>query len=404
MTKVRGCGAALALMLATAGSAAGYTLAARPATQVTVGALAAHSVTRLDPEALQQAIAIQLDDHAAGVIARVRDGAQRWHGQVADTVTGQPIPPDAHIRLGSITKTFEAAIALQLAADRVINLDRTIQSYLPGLLPDRYQPITIRVLLNMTSGLPQVDEGAPAETADQVIAGRFAHPALDEIIQGTLRPHGRPWPRPHFVPGTEQQYNSLNYRIVAYLIERRTGHSFASELQTRILTPLHLTQTFPAISNGRPRQMPRPYLHGYIANDEGELTDVSEQGGDDTSMISTPRDIGRFFAALFSGRLLPPAQLRQMLTVPDVPYVGTSDCLIEPDKGRACYGLGIQRLMPRDGPTLWGKTGSDLGYFSAYFRTLSGSLSLFYAISETKVNGDGTPVGLRLANAIGLAR
>jgi D-alanyl-D-alanine carboxypeptidase len=127
----------------------------------------------------------------------------------------------------------------------------------------------------MTSGLPQIDEGAPATTADQVIAGRFAHPALAEIIQDTLRPHGRPWPRPHFVPGTEQQYNSLNYRIVAYLIERHTGYSFASELQTRILTPLHLTQTFPAISNGRPRQMPRPYLHGYIANDEGELADVT---------------------------------------------------------------------------------------------------------------------------------
>jgi CubicO group peptidase (beta-lactamase class C family) len=59
---------------------------------------------------------------------------------------------------------------MQLAADHVIDLDRTIQSYLPGLLPDRYQPITIRELLNMTSGLPQIDEGAPAQTADQVIA------------------------------------------------------------------------------------------------------------------------------------------------------------------------------------------------------------------------------------------
>jgi hypothetical protein len=37
-----------------------------------------------------------------------------------------------------------------------------------------------------------------------------------------------------------------------------------------------------------------------------------------------------------------------------------------------------------------------------YFRTLSGSLTLFYSISETTVNGDGTPVGLRLATAMGL--
>jgi D-alanyl-D-alanine carboxypeptidase len=401
MNKIRGLGVTLVLVLTAATSATRYASAAPPAKFVMAGASAAQ-LAGLDLAALRQAIEIRPGDHAAGVIARVQEGTQVWRGQVADTVTGRPIPPDAYIRLGSITKTFEATIALQLAAARVIDLDRTIQSYLPGLLPTRYRPITIRELLDMTSGLPQIDEGAPAETADQVIAGRFAQPTLGQIIQDTLRPHGRPWPGPHFAPGTEQQYDSLNYRIVAYLIERRTGHSFADELETRILRPLHLTQTLASISNGRPRPMPRPYVHGYIADDEGTLADVSEQGGDDTSMISAPRDTGRFFTALFSGRLLPSAELRQMMSVPDVPYADASDCLIGPTKGEACYGLGVQRLLLGNGMTLWGKTGSDLGYFSAYFGTLNGSISLFYSIAETRVNGDGTPVGLRLAGAMGL--
>ncbi len=400
-------GHSVALALAGAVSLAAPALTARAGGTAIASRAADTSATasaaRLDPAALQQAIEIQPGDHAGGVIASARDGGQRWWGQVPDTVTGRPIPPDAHIRLGSITKTFVAAMALQLAADRVVDLDHTIQSYLPGLLPGRYQPITIRELLNMTSGLPQIGEGAPAGTASQAIADRFGYQTLGQIIEGTVRPSGRPWPGPHFAPGTKQQYDSLNYRIVAELIEKRTGHSFASELSARILRPLHLTQTFPAAGS---RPMPDPYLHGYVADDEGTLVDVSEQAGDDTSMISAPRDIDRFFTALFSGRLLPSPGLRQMVTVPDVPYADSSDCLIGPERGRACYGLGIQRLELGDGTTLWGKTGSDLGYFSAYFRTLTGHgrtpLTLFYSLAETKVNGDGTPVGLRLAKAMGL--
>ncbi len=62
---------------------------------------------------------------------------------------------------------------------------------------------------------------------------------------------------------------------------------------------------------------------------------------------------------------------------------GSTDCLIGPRPGRACHGLGLQRLALGDGTTLWGKTGSDPGYFSAYFRTLSGSVSLFYTLAET---------------------
>ena len=234
MSKARARGTGLALGLALAlGVAAPAAGCARPAAPAPGGTLGV-SATRpagLDPAALRQAIEIRPGDHAAGVIARVRLGKQAWRGQVADTVTGRAIAPDSHIRLGSITKAFEAVVALRLAARHVIDLDRPVQSYLPGLLPSRYQLVTTRRLLNMTSGLPQVDEGAAAQTADQVIAGRYARSTLGQIIEESLRPRGRPWPGPHFAPGTEQQYDSLNYRIVAYLIERRTGHSFAAEVR-----------------------------------------------------------------------------------------------------------------------------------------------------------------------------
>lgn len=372
-----------------------------------VGAVVALSVatpagasTGLDPVALDKAIAIQPGDHLSGVIALARENGQQWQGSTADAVTGRPIPPDAEFRIGSISKTFEATIALQLAAEHVLDLDRSVQSYAPGLLPRRYAPITIRELLNMTSGLPQIDEGAPTQSADRQIAGRFGYQTLDQIIEGTLRPSGRPWPTAHFAPGTKQLYDSLNYRIVADVIQRLTGTSFGAEVEQRIIRPLHLSGTYSA---DFVRAMPRPYMRGYVAADDGTLVDVSEQAGDATSMISTPRDIDTFFAGLFAGKLLPGNELREMLKVPAVPYADSSNCFAGKNPGRACFGLGVEQLQLSDGMTLWGKSGHDLGYGSAYFRTLDpAGPRLMYAVAQTDLTGELPPTALRLAAAMGI--
>ncbi|MBO2465414.1 serine hydrolase domain-containing protein [Actinomadura violacea] len=370
-----------------------------------IAGVSTHTATGLDPVALQKAIDIQPNDHVAGVVARVRQGDRQWSGQAPDTVTGKPVALNAHFRIGSISKTFVATIALQLSAEHVIDLDRSVQSYLPGLLPDRYQPITVRQLLDMTSGLPNA--GGAAESVDQVIAQRQKYQPLSRLIQQALRPKGRPWPGPQFAPGTKQSYNTLNYRIVADLIEKRTGHSSANELNARIVRPLHLTQTLPDVSSaGRIRPMPHPYLHGYIPNSKGTLVDVSQQAGDDTGIISTPRDIDRFFSGLFDGKLLRPAQSKQMMAVPDVPYADSSDCAIGSDKGKACYALGLERLELSNGTTVWGKTGHDLGYAGAFFRTLPGSgagdLRFLYAVAQASLTGGLPPTAPRLAAAAGL--
>jgi D-alanyl-D-alanine carboxypeptidase len=354
---------------------------------------------RFDPAALRKAIAIQPTDQLAGIIAQVRVGPQVWRGQTADTVTHKKIPANAYFRIGSISKTFEATIVLQLVAEHRIELGQTVQHYLPGLLPKRYKPITVRNLLDMTSGLPQIGEGSPNETVDYTIKHRFDYQSLDQIIQGTLRPKGRPWPKPHFIPGAEQSYNSLNYRIAAELIQKRTGHSFATELNRRILKPLNLSQTFSA---DRYRALPSPYLHAYLPRSNGTFADVSEQGGDATSMISTPGDIERFFTGLFSGELLRPAQFKEMQTVPNVKYADASDCVIGPDRGKACYGLGLERVTFGDGTVMWGKTGHDLGYASAMFATLDLRTSMMYAVAQTQTDGGMPATALRIAQAVGL--
>ncbi|AEW99165.1 serine hydrolase domain-containing protein [Streptantibioticus cattleyicolor] len=391
---------AAAVVTAVAATGPQASAAARH-TATAVTSPAPHAVPPLDPAALRAAIEPRTGDGAAGVIARVGRPGQLWTGSTTDSVTGRRIPPDAHFHIGSISKTFESVIALQLASEGKLDLDRSVQQYLPGLLPDTFRPITVRQLLDFTSGLPDVDEGAPAPTTDEMIAHRYDYRTFDQVIEDTLRPAGRPRPGPHFAPGTEQEYNSLGFRIAGKLIEHLTGHSFKDEVTARVLEPLRLTHT--SVPEDDPR-MPRPYLHGYLTGSDGRPVDVSEQGGDPSNMISTPADLDHFITALFSGRLLPAAWLDQMFTLPEgadgkpVPYHGTSNC-VRPDgtAGPACFGVGLMAVPLPGGGVLWGKTGHDYGYANGMFATRDLSVRGVFSVSTTTRN-DGRPsaIGDRL--------
>lgn len=395
--------AALAIACSTLGSlAAVSTSAASAATTPTATTAATPAFPPLNAAALQAAIQTQPGDNAAGDIVRVGEPGVLWRGSTVDAETGRQIPPNAHFHAGSIAKTFETVVILQLAAEGRIDLDQTVQHYLPGLLPDTFAPITVRQLINFTSGLPDVDEGAPAASADQTIATRYTYRTFDQIIQETLRPSdpGRRWPGPHFAPGTKQEYNSLGFRIGGALIEHITGHTYKQELTARVLEPLHLTQT--SVPEDDP-VMPRPYLHGYMTDDEGRAVDVSEQGGDPSNLISTPADLDRFITALMQGRLLPPAQQNELFTLPTdgagrlVPFVNGSSC---PTK-LACFGAGLMSTTLPNGAVLWGKTGHDDGYANGMFATRDLSIRAVYSVSNLSSDFSApSPLSQRLIAAV----
>lgn len=146
-------------------------------------------------------------------------------------------------------------MALQLAAEGKLDLDQTVQYYLPGLLPDSYQPITVRQLLNHTSGLPDMQAGTPNPTVDQLIDEHLDYFTLDDVIHSSLHPADGSTPPLHFTPGSKQEYSSLGYRIAAKIIEQVTGNSFGDEVTSRVIRPLHLNHT--SVPEGDTR-MPRP--------------------------------------------------------------------------------------------------------------------------------------------------
>lgn len=134
-------------------------------TTLTLSTLAATSVaapaggTAPDPhdQQLQDRLDSVVATGAVGALAQVRDGRHRWRGTsgMAEVGTPRPVPVTGRFRAGSVTKTFVAVVVLQLADERRLDLDDPVDRWLPGVVPNG-APITIRQLLNHTSGLPDV--------------------------------------------------------------------------------------------------------------------------------------------------------------------------------------------------------------------------------------------------------
>ncbi|MCS4252600.1 D-alanyl-D-alanine carboxypeptidase [Rhodococcus erythropolis] len=321
---------------------------------------------------LQRAVEIQSDldgltrSGVVGSIATLDDGTTTavMTSGVPNRTNGDSIGKNDRVRIGSVTKTFTASLVLQLAAEGKVDLDAPIEQYLPGLLHGSDMDgsdmdgsgtdgsaITVRQLLQHRSGLPEF-AGEPG--ADEWIAAnedRTLTPSAAVAIA-----LGKP---AQFVPGTSFVYTNTNYIVLGMLVESVTGRSYADELQSRILDPLDLEDTYlPAAGE---RDIRGDHLTGYQDLDGG-LTDVSRtepsipwSAG---AMVSTGTDLNAFWRALLDGQVVPAEQLAEMTT----PQVGATEA-----EGLG-YGMGVGATELPCGVTYTGHSGGIYGYY-----TLSGA-------------------------------
>lgn len=374
----------VALAAGTAAPASAVTPA--PATVAATGA----PLPGLDPVKLRAAIGGLPNADVTGALLRITGSAGHWSGTsgVGDLETGQGVPLDAHLRIGSISKAFTATVVLQLAAEHRIDLDKPVQQYLPGVLPADLPPVEVGQLLNHTSGLPRgaagpdFGDGSPEWFA----ANRLKSFTPQQVVALMA---GQPM---QFAPGTAQQYNGMNYYVAGLLVEKITGHTFAHEVRSRITRPLGLHDTY--VPDADDPSLPGPHSHGYLTVTSSDGTthpvDVTEQSPwpwAEGGMISTPADLDRFMTALFRGRLLPPAQQAELFTVPDVPSFHSSQCRTEADASRACMSMGIMRVTASNGVVVWGKTGSRPGWTSGVFATRDLSRKAVYSVNPTNLDG-----------------
>ena len=189
--------------------------------------------------------------------------------------------------MGSVTKTFTATIVLELVEEGALRLDSTLEDHVPGVIP-RGDEITIPQLLQHRSGLANVTDYAVVARAGAPIdldpADR--HPALRGLQAAGLRPRH------------QERYSNTNYIALGLVIEKVTGHSYAQELEQRILDPLGLAHT------ELPQTRRLPDL-----DDEGYNPNVPWAAG---AIVSNAHDLSRFYSALLSGRILSSATLATM--------------------------------------------------------------------------------------------
>lgn len=307
-----------------------------------------------------------VDAGTPGVVTVIDDRRGHFAASAGSAYAGTPIEPNpgGRFRIGSISKTFTATLVLQLAGDGRISLDDEISRYLPGLLPYD-EPITIRQLLQHTSGLPRT---LPLESTwsnlAEVDTERFVHFSPEKVVRlSATQPL-------LFPPGTGWSYSNTAYTVLGMLVEQVTGQRYEHVLREHVLRPLHLRSTsferdFPAVpfaaASGYEQLYPQPQ----------PLTDVTTYNlsrffGAGT-MISTGAELNRFFDALLGGELLPPAMLSEMtttvpVTTPDGEYAGMD------------YGLGLMRMPLCGGEVVaWGHNGSVPGYVTWSMHTMPAS-------------------------------
>ena len=375
-----------ATLMATAlvlGIPAAPAVAAAPRARREPGTAARHTTGALDTAALRAAIAGAGKPGADATAALVRIGGTEgsWAGGagVHDLASGAPADPDGRFRAGSVTKVFTAAMVLQLASEGRVDLNRPARAYLPDLIPAAYAHVTVRQLLNHTSGIPSV--GSPDDSLDYLYAHRFeGRDPADVVREATAR-------KPDFAPGTAQHYDNIGYTVAGLLIERVTGDSYAHQLATRITRPLHLGNTYVP---GADPTIRGPHNHGYqvFAEPDGStrLRDVTVWGAGDTfaagDLISTTADLERFTRALFTGHVVRGAQLKEMFT--------------RPARSVRTWGTGTGRVQrgPVDDaarrPPGVGQDGRPLGLHHGDRRDVSPADScrtLVYSVNSTDAKG-----------------
>lgn len=331
---------------------------------------------------VQAALDAAVDAGAPGIAVAVRgpDGEEFLTSGVASIESGEPIRLETLFRIASVTKSFTAVLAMQLVAEGKLSLDDTVEEVAPGLLAAGDQ-ITVRQLLGHTSGLPDyIRSDAFLERAG---AGKSLTP---EQVLGFIADE-----EPEFEPGSDYAYSDSDNIALGLIIEGVTGNSYEEELRSRILEPVGLDET----TLGTTLRFPEPHAQGYEysedASDEPEdVTDVPlDPNGAWASgaLISTPRDVARFFGALLGGDLVPEEQLLEMMaTVP-----GEGD---PPGPGINNAGLGIFGWEIACGE-IWGHTGAWPGFRTLGGATNDGDSAVAIVVNATGVSDEANEAILR---------
>ncbi|MFN2635442.1 MAG: serine hydrolase domain-containing protein [Gemmatimonadaceae bacterium] len=262
----------------------------------------------------------------------------------ADRERGTLVTPETIFQIASLTKPFTAMAILLLVEAGTVDLDAPADRYL-GWLPGRYGAVTVRQLLQHTSGVaPDVRRANVDEMSESEFRQRF----LDSPAS--------------FPPGTRWQYANTGYTLLSQIVERVSGEPFGQFLERRIFAPLAMRSTGYRV----PEQSDARHAVGYDLVD-GVLRRAPHvfSGWGNSGIETTAADLARWASAIHRGALLPASSYRIMFS----PGRLAADTVLNfPFRdGRAAYGFGWF-LMRYQGEPLISHGGAIAGFSSVLDR------------------------------------
>lgn len=282
-----------------------------------------------------------------------------------------PTPVDA-FRIASVSKAFNAYVAVKLAGNGALSLETTLRDSIPGVLPAA-EGVKLRELLQHTSGLPEyIQSKAFVEQLNADPTRYFSPIQLTEFVRDEPL---------EFAPGSRYHYSDTDNIAAGLMEEAASGLSYERLLARRAFGPLKMRDSSLPITP----KMPRPFMHGYEVTPEERPEDVSEllnpagawaSGG----IVSTPLDLSRFV------RVYVPTVLEAARGLEGSFRPGASS---PPGPGRNSAGIGIFRYRTGCG-TVYGHTGSFPGYRVFLAASANGKRSVVFVANSQIVPGQGS--------------
>jgi CubicO group peptidase (beta-lactamase class C family) len=294
----------------------------------------------------------------SGVVLVASNGKSVYHRAVGyrNFETKEANDTTTIFELASVSKQFTAAIIQLLQQEGVLAYDDPMEKYLLGI---PYSGITIRHLLNHTSGLPDYQAIMDQHWDKSKVANN------NDIIEYLIRYH----PPKRFEPGEEYEYSNTGYVLLASIAEKASGNDFIKMCQTAIFQPLLMTSTNIRTLNEKKSIINFAWGHMYVAEKQRYVQADSFPSSNYTLWLgnrkgpgrisSTTSDLLRWDQALYSERILTNNSKREAFSPAKLKNDSISN-----------YGFGWElRVDPTLGKVV-SHTGDNPGYKTIIIRFL----------------------------------
>lgn len=288
----------------------------------------------------------------------------------------------------SVSKTYMAVEILMLKEEGKIELDAPMTKYLPVKYSKNIQhaeTITIRMLLNQTSGVPEYNSNPAFVT--KVMMHPSDYFSQDDCLKSIAGEDLQ------FTPGSKYRYTNTNYLLLSLIGDAITG-DHAAYIKQHIFKPLDLNNSYYGFGhdylNGL--NLPDSYWDALNVSRPANFTklqqvSVASSKGDD-GIICTTTDAVKFLKGLMEGKLLKPESIKEMLD------------FVKDEKGNKRYGMGMT-YFDLGGIPAYGHGGGGIGAGCALLYIPSHKIYLFLATNlGVLIDGDLSKKADEMKNAI----